>query len=168
MSNFDLAVAVTLRNEGGFFHNPVTGEIVNHGITLKFVRNSGYKPDADESFIRNLTPDDATEIYQRHFWDHYHIGLIQDQNLASKAFDLTVNMGPEALKLLQSAANACGGACEVDGVLGPHSLAQINALDPVELLTQFKETAARRYREIASARAELSGNLSGWLARLSA
>jgi lysozyme family protein len=167
MSDFTRAVAVTLRNEGGFFHNPVTGEVVNHGITLRFVRTSGYKPDADESFIRNLTPEEATEIYQRHFWNRYHIGLIQDQNLAGKAFDLTVNMGPKALELLQSAVNACGGACEVDGVLGPHSLAQINSLDPVELLARFKETAARHYREIAAAHAELSGNLTGWLARLS-
>jgi lysozyme family protein len=166
MADFQPAVAITLRNEGGFFHNQVTGEIVNHGITLAFVQSSGYNPDADEAFIQNLSIAEASAIYQTYFWDRYRIGSIGDQSLAGKAFDLTVNMGPAALKLLQSAVNACGGQCVADGVLGPISLAQINALDPVKLLVQFKEEAAQRYQQIATNNAQLAADLTGWLARL--
>ncbi|MGA2737406.1 MAG: glycosyl hydrolase 108 family protein [Bryobacteraceae bacterium] len=168
MADFQPAVAITLQNEGGFFHNTVTGEIVNHGITLAFVQSSGYKPDADESFIQNLSVADASAIYQTYFWNRYSMGSIADQSLADKVFDLTVNMGPAALKLLQSAVNACGGQCTVDGVLGPISIAQINALDPVQLLAEFKQLAAQRYQQIATDNAQLAGDLTGWLSRLNA
>lgn len=174
MADFQAAVTLTLRNEGGFFHNPVTGEIVNHGVTLKFVQSSGYKPDADEAFIRNLSTDDASEIYKTYFWDRYHIGSINDQSLANKAFDLTVNMGPGganhpgALTLLQAAVNACGGQCSVDGVLGPITIGHVNALDAATLLTQYKALVAERYHQIAAGNTALAGNLNGWLTRLSA
>jgi len=168
MAEFQPAVTITLQNEGGFFLNPVTGEIVNHGITLKFVRSSGYKPDADEQFIRDLSTAEASAIYRTYFWDPYHIGSIDDQSLADKVFDLTVNMGPGALELLQSAVNARGGTCSVDGVLGPVSIGQINALDAGQLLAQYKELAAQRYARIAAGNPELAGDLAGWLARLNA
>jgi lysozyme family protein len=172
MADFETAVDITLQHEGGFFHNTVTGEVVNHGVTLQFVRSSGYKPDADEDFIQNLSVAEASQIYQTYFWDRYHIGFIDDQDLANKAFDLTVNMGPGgpnhpgALALLQSAVNACGGQCTVDGILGPISIAQINALDPRALLAQYKQLVTQRYTAIATGNADLAGDLKGWLARL--
>jgi lysozyme family protein len=166
MAEFQPAVTITLKNEGGFFHNPVTGEIVNHGVTLAFVQSSGYKPDADEAFIQNLSTAEASAIYQTYFWNRYSLGAIDDQSLANKVFDLTVNMGPAAQKLLQSAVNCCGGQCAEDGVLGPLSLAQINALDPVKLLAEFKAAAAKRYQHIAANNTQLAGDLPGWLSRL--
>jgi lysozyme family protein len=166
VADFQPAVAITLQNEGGFFHNPITGEIVNHGITLAFVQSSGYKPDADADFIQHLSVAEATAIYQTYFWDRYHIGSIAGQSLADKVFDLTVNMGPAALQLLQAAINACGGQCAVDGVLGPISIGQINALDAAQLLAQFKDRAEQRYTLIAQNNPELAGDLAGWLARL--
>ncbi|MGA2131864.1 MAG: glycosyl hydrolase 108 family protein [Bryobacteraceae bacterium] len=174
MADFQPAVAITLRNEGGFYHNQVTGEIVNYGVTLKFVRESGYKTDADEAFIRNLTESEASGIYQTYFWNRYHIGSLHDQALANKVFDLTVNMGPGsaarpgALILLQDAVNTCGGQCAVDGVLGPHTISQVNALDPVVLLGRYRESAKARYTQIAAGNPELAGDLNGWLARLNA
>jgi lysozyme family protein len=163
MADFEPAVTITLQHEGGFFHNAVTGEIVNHGITLAFVRSSGYQPGADETFIQDLSAAEASTIYRTYFWDRYSMGSIGDQNLANKVFDLTVNMGPAALKLLQAAAQ-----CAVDGVLGPISIARINSLDPVVLLAEFKELAAQRYTRIAANNAQLAGDLTGWLARLNA
>jgi lysozyme family protein len=172
MADFEPALAITLQHEGGFFHNEVTGEIVNRGVTLTFVRSSGYKPDADEDFIRNLSVDEASAIYRTYFWDRYNIGSIADQSLANKVFDVTVNMSPGganytgALPLLQSAVNACGGECEVDGVLGPESIAEINALDGQRLLAQYKQLTAQRYTQIAKRNPQLAGDLEGWLLRL--
>lgn len=174
MAEFQPALTITLRNEGGFYHNPVTGEIVNHGVTLAFVRSSGYKPEADENFIRNLSAAEASAIYLTYFWGRYRIGCIGDQCLANKTFDLTVNMGPGggnrpgALTLLQAAVNACGGQCEVDGVLGPASIGQINALEAAALLAAYKHLAAQRYTQIAGANPKLAADLTGWLQRLEA
>ncbi|MGD0361780.1 MAG: glycosyl hydrolase 108 family protein [Bryobacteraceae bacterium] len=172
MADFQPALTITLQNEGGFYHNPVTGEIVNHGITLAFVRSSGYRPEADENFIRNLSTAEASAIYLTYFWDRHRIGCLADQRLANKTFDLTVNMGPGggnrpgALTLLQAAVNACGGHCEVDGVLGPASIGQINTLDAAALLAAYKRLAAQRYTQIAAANPKLTGDLTGWLQRL--
>lgn len=174
MSDFDPALQLTLQNEGGFFHNPVTGEIVNRGITLTFVRDCGYCTTADESFIQNLTMSQTHDIYLKYFWNAHNIGSIADQSLANKVFDLTVNMGPGgkdrpgALTLLQQAVNDCGGGCGVDGVLGPQSIAQINKTDAVQLLAAYRNRAGQRYRDIAAGNAKLTADLNGWLNRLNA
>jgi lysozyme family protein len=172
MAAFEPAVQITLRNEGGFFHNPATGEVVNYGITLTFVRNSGYRPDADEAFIQNLAEQEAQQIYRTYFWDGFQIGSITNQDLANKVFDLCVNMGPGGaardggVTLLQRAVNDCGGNCAVDGKLGPLSLNAINALAPAGLLTAYRRRARERYEAIAAANPNLKNNLPGWLTRL--
>lgn len=167
MASFEPAVQSTLRHEGGFFHNYKTGEIVNHGITLKFVRESGCQSAADERYIRALSEQDASVIYRKYFWDRYHMGQIADQDLANKVFDLTVNMGPAALKLLQQAVHDLGGGCAIDGILGPDSIRQINGSDARRLLAQYKERARQRYDQIANSPL-LASNLEGWLRRLEA
>jgi type VI secretion system secreted protein VgrG len=171
MADFQPAVQLTLQNEGGFFHNTVTGEVVNFGVTLKFASGCGYCSATDEDYIRNLTQQQAIEIYQNQFWDAHKLSQINDQNLANKTFDLTVNMGPGskttpgALTLLQHAVCDCGGSCDVDGILGPQSLGAINTLDPVQLLTAYRSRAKARYEEIAQD-PKHKGDLPNWLARL--
>jgi lysozyme family protein len=172
MANFEPALQKTLANEGGFFHNPVTGEIVNRGITLTFVQDCGYCTTADEAYIQNLTMDQTAEIYRKYFWDAHKFGEINDQDLASKVFDLTVNMGPGnaahegALTLLQSAICDCGGNCQIDGIVGPQSIAQVNALNAAQLLAAYRQRARLRYQAIAAGDPKVAPNLNGWLRRL--
>jgi type VI secretion system secreted protein VgrG len=171
MAEFLPAVQLTLQNEGGFFHNPVTGEIVNYGVTLAFACGNGYCSANDEDFIKDLTQDQAITIYQKHFWEPHNFGLFEDQNLANKAFDLTVNMGPGdkevdgALTLLQRAVCDCGGKCGIDGLIGPQSVAAINTLNAVQLLTAYRARAKARYEQIAK-NPKLAPDLPAWLARL--
>ncbi|HEX4748662.1 MAG TPA: glycosyl hydrolase 108 family protein [Bryobacteraceae bacterium] len=171
MAVFQPAVEQTLQNEGGFFHNQKTGEVVNYGVTLKFASGCGLCGSTDQAYIQGLTQQQAIDIYNKYFWDAYHIGSINDQTLANKTFDLTVNMGPGGkekdggLTLLQRAVCDCGGTCIVDGILGPQSLSAINALDPGQLLTAYRGRAKARYEEIAQDPVQ-AGNLSTWLARL--
>jgi lysozyme family protein len=171
MADFQPAVLLTLQNEGGFFHNTVTGEVVNHGVTLSFASGCGLCSAGDQEFIKNLTQQQAMDIYKQHFWDPHNFGSFQDQSLANKAFDLTVNMGPGsaqhegALTLLQRAVCDCGGNCEIDGNIGPKSLACINAVNAEQLLKAYRGRAEARYRQIAED-PKHAGDLKGWLARL--
>jgi lysozyme family protein len=171
MAAFEPAVQLTLQNEGGFFHNPVTGEVVNYGVTLAFASGCGYCTAEDQVFIQKLTQQQAIDIYKKHFWDPHNLGSINDQNLANKAFDLTVNMGPGgknsegALTLLQHAVCDCGGNCTADGILGPQSLAAINASNAGQLLSAYRARAKTRYEQIAQ-NPKLASDLSGWLERL--
>ena len=172
MADFEPALEITLRNEGGFYHNPSTGEIVNHGITLKFIQSSGYKPDADEEWIKNLSVEEASAIYKKYFWDAYHIGGITYQPLANKVFDLCVNLGPKAITLLQATLlqvtlSSSNPTLAIDGILGLHSLHLINTFGlPADLLTAYKFSAANYYKQIASMHPVLASNLDGWLKRL--
>jgi lysozyme family protein len=171
MAEFQPAVLQTLQNEGGFFHNPVTGEVVNFGVTLSFASGCGLCATTDEAFIKQMSEQQAMDIYKKHFWDAHNLGSINDQSVANKAFDLTVNMGPGsanhegALTLLQRAVCDCGGSCDIDGQIGPRSIACINAADAAKLLAAYRARAKARYEQIAQD-PKLAGNLSGWLARL--
>jgi len=171
MADFQPAVEQTLQKEGGFFHNQKTGEVVNYGVTLRFASDCGLCGSTDQAYIQGLTQQQAIDIYKKHFWDAHNIGSINDQTLANKVFDLTVNMGPGGkqkdggITLLQRAVCDCGGACTVDGVLGPQSIAAINAFDPGQLLTAYRARAKARYQEIAQDPIE-AGKLSTWLTRL--
>lgn len=91
-ADFNAAVAAVLSHEGGYLEDQQTGEISNFGLTAKFLRSVGLPHDRDS--IRNLTREQAIDIYREHWWDKYGFGRLQDQGIATKVFDLAVNMGP--------------------------------------------------------------------------
>ncbi len=171
MADFEPAVQLTLQNEGGYFHNSVTGEVVNYGVTLAFASDCGYCTANDPDYIKGMSQQQAIDIYKKHFWDAHNLGSINDQGIANKTFDLTVNMGPGganhdgALTLLQRAVCDCGGNCTIDGILGPQSLTSINALQAAQLLTAYRARAKARYEQIAQD-PKLASDLPVWLARL--
>ena len=117
--------------------------------------------------IKNLTREQAIEIYCRDWWDRYGYGEIEDLNVATKIFDLSVNMGPSpAHKLLQRAVNWVSEANLVeDGVLGSLTLKATNQADPQKVVEALRFMAARRYYELAKARPANRGFLLGWLNR---
>jgi len=173
MADFSKAVAVTLENEGGFFQNASTGELVNHGITAAFLAAHGLPSSFDD--VRNLSFATATELYLKYFWSPMGVAAIADQTLAAKVFDVAVNQGEEwAEEELQNAVNDISTSMAVtpdspiavDGHIGPQTIAAVNAVDPAALLAAFRARAAWRYRQVAAANPKLAGDLAGWLARL--
>ena len=160
MADFEQAVRLTLQHEGGFYHNPETGEIVNFGITAKFLASIGEPCTLHD--VQILTRMKVVQLYRNFFWTQNRLSEVRDQALANKIFDLAVNMGShEAVKLLQSAVGA-----EVDGIAGKETIAAVNAADPVAALKHFQELAEARYREIAAHDPNHSSDLVGWLRRL--
>lgn len=168
MADFRPALDITLENEGGFFHNLETGEVVNRGITLEtvrslgFLRSKGPATPQDVAFIEALTPGWAASIYRLQYWDKLELDKISDQRIANKFFDLAVNVGTmQATKFVQRAA-----CIPADGILGPVSLAAINKANPAALLTLVLWEARKFYRDVARAHPDLANNLDGWLKRL--
>lgn len=82
--NFERALEFTLTWEGGFVDNPTDpGGVTKYGISQKAY------PDLD---IRNLTIEQAKEIYKRDYWDR----AACDNYLTPMdiiMFDTAVNMG---------------------------------------------------------------------------
>ena len=151
MSDFNLAIAVVLANEGGLVDNPSDpGGLTNFGISQRSY------PDVD---IRNLTRDGAAAIYLRDFW---HYDGVTNQALANKIFDMSVNMGHAAISILQRCVSVTP-----DGVWGPATCAATNAVDAAMpgLLDEYKMELANHYRNLVLANPALAQFLNGWLKR---
>jgi len=151
---FNQIIGITLSNEGGYVNNPNdSGGETNYGITKRSY------PNID---IRNLSKNDAINIYKRDFWDPHPFDQIQDDGICQKLFDMSVNMGySQAAKLLQRAQ----GSLTVDGVLGPLSIQAINSSDPSYLLSQFKNTIVKFYTNLVNKNTKDAAFLNGWIRR---
>ena len=111
MKTFKEIIEKVLEHEGGYVNDPKDlGGETKYGITKRFY------PDID---IKNLTIEQATEIYKKDYWDRNKVESLP-QNLWHIYFDMCVNMGKRtAVKVLQRAAVNRGRNIEVDGGLGP-------------------------------------------------
>lgn len=164
MSEFEPAVEATLTHEGGYANNPNDrGGETNFGISRRFLKSQGIPCSGS---LRLLTREHAVRLYRQFFWEKLGLQRLDSQLLASKVFDVAVNMGPRrAVLLLQEACCALGSTVEVDGRLGPITVAAANALDPQTLVNSLCRLQAQHYRHIVDADPTQHEFLHGWLKR---
>lgn len=178
MADFNKSIPVILEHEGGYVNDPVdAGGATNYGISLRFLKQAGDLDlgdvdddgDIDVDDIKQLSPDQAAEIYKRHFWDKYRYGVLP-QDLATKVFDLSVNMGPrQAHKLLQRSCRSVGITLTDDGIIGPRTLGAIDTINNAgranELLAALRSEAAGFYRVLVAQKPIYQKFIRGWLNR---
>ena len=152
------AVEVVLDHEGGYVNDPADpGGETKYGISKRSY------PHLD---IANLAREDAIAIYYRDWWRRYGYENLQYEAVATKVFDLAVNMGPStAHRLLQESLVFLGHDISIDGIIGPQTLMAVNRADPKRLLQVLRWKAAERYFHIAAQRAQSQAFLFGWLRR---
>ena len=147
---FDQSVRFVLEAERGYVFDPNDpGGETNFGISKRAY------PHLD---IKNLTVNQAIDIYKKDYWDRGRCELLPD-NLQLIYFDACVNQG------LSSAAIDLQRAIEVrpqDGIVGPKTLRAAHSWPKGERLTLFAAERARRYA--MSVNFDRYGR--GWLARL--
>ena len=153
MKNFNEIIEKVLEHEGGYVNDPKDlGGETKYGITKRFY------PDVD---IKNLTIEQAKEIYKKDYWDKNRVESLP-QNLWHIYFDMCVNMGKRtAVKVLQRAAVNKGKGIEVDGGLGPMT---IGALKGVEL-DRVRAFRVKYYVDLITARPEQEKFFLGWFRR---
>ena len=153
MKNFNEIIKQVLEHEGGYVNDPKDlGGETKYGITKRFY------PDVD---IKNLTIEQATEIYKKDYWDKNKVESLP-QNLWHIYFDMCVNMGKRtAVKVLQRAAVNKGRNIDVDGGLGPMT---IGALKGVEL-DRVRAFRVKYYVDLITARPEQEKFYLGWFRR---
>lgn len=155
---FEQAISFILHHEGSYVNdfNDKGGE-TKYGISKRSYQDVN---------IAALTKEQAIAIYRRDFWDKYHYNNIVDIKLATKVFDLAVNLGPYwAHRLLQRALRTTGQYVLEDGILGPVTLASVNNSDSTDLLAALKSEAAGYYRSLVLAKQDQDKFLKGWLNR---
>jgi len=142
LTSFEEIIEITLEHEGGYVHDPKDlGGETKYGIAKRFY------PDVD---IKNLTEDEAKEIYKKDYWDRH--------------FDMCVNQGyGTAIRILQRACNAKGADIAVDGGFGPGTQAAINTYKPS--LERVRCYRLKHYYDLVNKKPEQERFLFGWFKR---
>jgi len=156
---FEQVISSVFNHEGGYVN-----DISDNGGETKYGISKRCYPTID---IKSLTKEQAKAIYRKDFWEKYFYNKIIDINLASKVFNLAVNIGPQwAHRLLQRALRATGqqGIIE-DGILGSATLSAVNSVSAKNLIVALKSEAAGYYRAIVAVRIDQRKFLNGWLNR---
>jgi lysozyme family protein len=167
MARFEDAIATVLEHEGGLSNHPNDpGGLTNRGITLttfRKIRGASATPDE----LRGLSADQAADIYRLAYWLPVY-DLIDDQDVATKLFDQSVNMGHmQAHKLIQRACTDCSYHLNDDGVIGPMTLAAVNSIPPHDLLLSMCHQQIAFYRSLVELKPGFAVFLDGWLKRAS-
>ena len=131
---FDTAMRLLLRHEGGFVNHPSDpGGMTNLGVT-KAIWEAHKGASVTEADMRALTPEAVQPIYKARYWDTIQ-GDALPYGLDYCIFDCAVNSGPgRAIKLLQYVLYT-----KVDGVLGKHTLASVQRVDPMVLIEDYSQ-----------------------------
>jgi lysozyme family protein len=110
-------------HEGGYVNNPSDpGGETNWGISKRQYLNVD---------IKNLTRDQAKDIYKRDYWDR--CGNILSNAMKFQMFDAAVNHGlPNAIRMLQNA-----GGCAPDGHWGAISTAAYRSMKDHDVAMRF-------------------------------
>lgn len=173
MASFDLAIQVVLQHEGGYADNPADpGGPTNFGISIRYLRSIGElldfdgDGDMDAADMQLLPQGTAIEIYREMIWEPGRYAQISDQDVATKVFDLAVNMGArQGHKLLQRALRSCGVVLKEDGVIGMVTLAACNKVPGFPQLTALRSESAGFYRALAAKKPDLAVFLPNWTKR---
>lgn len=168
-----------VKREGGFVNDPDDpGGATNFGVTIHTMRTLGLDLDRDGTVsvadVRTLTKNQAVEIFEKHYFEKPLIALLP-QALHATVFDMNVNAGANAVKILQRLLRDMGHSIVVDGVLGPKSIgaAQSAYMEAPDHLADAYGIARRNYyfriadrrkasRKYARTR---SGGKGGWIRR---
>ena len=172
MSSYEQAIAKTELWEGGYSNNPSdSGGETYRGISRNNWPNwSGWVViDEDKSqpfFPATLDGNSSlqaavVDFYRQNFWNGY--GGINNQDVANKIFDLSVNVGTRhAVSIAQIAAG-----CSVDGKYGPNTQAAINSHLNGSLLPKIEAAAEQYYRAIVASNPQDARFLKDWIRRAS-
>ena len=118
----EIAIEIVAR-EGGFVNDPDDpGGATNHGVTVQTMRRLGLDLTGDNRVtvddVKRLTAEKATQIFIEYYYQRPSLGGLPE-SLQPSVFDMYVNAGANAVKILQRLCSQMGFACVDDGVIGP-------------------------------------------------
>ncbi len=156
MADFFTAINYVLENEGGFTNNPSDpGGATNFGIEQK---------EWPEVNIATITQAQAISWYQPNYWSKAKHSDLVSQQVATKLFDMHVNLGlATAVMIAQKAAGFSG--LEVDGNMGPKTVEAINNANKAAFLPELVSLLSLHYKLLEQRNPSLTVFDRGWMAR---
>lgn len=171
-----------LDREGGYVNDPDDpGGATNHGVTIHTMRRLGLDldgdGDVDAADVRRLSKAQARDIFIEHYFHDPGISGLP-AILHATVFDMQVNAGSNAVKILQRLLGKMGYRIVVDGRIGPETLsaARLAARAAPEHLADAYGIERRNYYYALADRRAASrkyarrrdGGKGGWIRRAEA
>jgi len=165
--------------EGGFVNDPDDpGGATNFGVTIHTMRRLGLDLTRDgkinTSDVRALSRPQAVDIFIRHYFERPKV-IELPETLHATVFDMYVNAGANAVRILQRLLVQMGHAIGVDGGIGPQTTTASQAAyaaAPDHLADAYGIARRNYYYALADARPasrkyarRRDGGKGGWIRR---
>jgi lysozyme family protein len=165
--------------EGGFVDDPDDpGGATKHGVTIHTMRRLGLDLDGDGDVdahdVRAVTVERATDIFIEHYYRSPRIGALPEV-LQPGVFDMYVNAGSNAVRILQRLLRRMGHDLVVDGIIGPLTTRAAHAAAaraPAHLADAYGIARRNYYYRLADRRPasrkyarRRDGGKGGWIKR---
>ena len=177
----DIAREIVTR-EGGFVDDPDDpGGATKYGVTIHTMRRLGLdltrNGQVDVADVRALSRVQAERIFIEHYHDRPGIDQLPEP-LRPSVFDMYVNAGGNAVKILQRLLRQMGQDVAVDGAIGPQTAAAAKAAfraGPDHLVDAYAIARRNYYFRLADRRPASrkfartrGGGKGGWIRRAEA
>ena len=174
----EIASAIVAR-EGGFVNDPDDpGGATKFGVTIHTMRRLGLDLTGDGAVnvadVRRLSRAQAVDIFVRHYFNAPRIAELPGP-LQPSVFDMYVNAGSSAVKILQSLLREMGQEIAVDGAIGPQTIRAAQAAwqaAPDHLVDAYGIARRNYYFRLADRRPasrkyarSRAGGKGGWIRR---
>lgn len=167
MANSSKLVPFILQWEGGFVNDPDDlGGATNKGITIgtftEYRRKKGLSAPTVKD-LKNISDAEWHNIFKSLYWDRWKADEIKSQSVANILVDWVWASGVHGIKRPQKLLGVAA-----DGLVGPKTIAAINAADPKKLFYTIKADRAKFIDEICKARPKNEKYRKGWMNRINA
>ena len=174
----DIAREIVAR-EGGFVNDPDDpGGATKYGVTIDTMRRLGLDLDGDGRVsvadVRRLSRAEAERIFVEHYYTRTGIATLPEV-LRASVFDMYVNAGANAVRILQRLLRQMGQDVIVDGVIGRRTAAAAQAAyraAPDHIADAYGVARRSYYFRLADRRPGLrkfarrrDGGKGGWIRR---
>lgn len=165
--------------EGGYVNDPDDpGGATNFGVTIGTMQSLGmdlnHDGRIDAADVRALTRAQAEQIFVEHYFRKPRLAELPEP-LQASVFDMYVNAGGNAVKILQRLVSRMGFRTADDGVVGPMTIAAVaDAAEaaPDHLVDAYGIARRNYYYALADQRPasrkyarSKAGGKGGWITR---
>lgn len=125
------------------------------GVTLATFR-SYYGASKTVNDLKNITDEQWMHIFRKGYWDKWKADEIRSQSIANLCVDWVYNSGKHGITKVQALLGVT-----VDGIVGPKTLAALNAQDPQTFFKKLHTAREAFYRSLSN----FKTFGTGWLRR---
>ena len=167
MADVNKLAPFILKWEGGFVNDPDDlGGATNMGVTIGAWKSCGYDKDGDGDIdvddLHLLTREDVVNrVLKPYYWDRWKADEIKSQSVANILVDWVWASGTHGIKIPQRLLGVT-----VDGIVGPKTIAAVNAKNPRELFDMIKIARFDFIEDICRKRPANNKFKRGWMNRV--